>query len=128
MNGFYQGRRWLLALATAAMIASSAAAQNATNFFPHAKLSPVPAMLMPPPSPIDHFRHLLALPPPQREAALANKTPVVRQQILAKVNEYAALDPTERELRLRATELRWYLIPLMRAAPGDREAQLAAGA
>jgi len=63
--------------------------------------------------------------PEQRESILAKKPARIRERILAKVNEYAALDPNERELRLRATELRWYLMPLLRSAPADRAAQLA---
>lgn len=71
-----------------------------------------------------YFRNLLAMTPQQRQAALANKSPVVRQRILIKVTEYVALDPRQRELRLRATELRWFLMPLLRAAPDARNAQL----
>ena len=74
---------------------------------------------------MDYFRRLLAASPQQRQALLAKKTPEVRERILAKVNEYAALDPRQAELRLRATELHLYLMPLLRAAPGDRAAQLA---
>jgi hypothetical protein len=125
MNGFYQGREWLVSFAAAATIVSYAAGQNATNFQLHVRpAAPGSAAIMPPPSPIDYFRNLLALSPQQREAALANKSPDVRVKILAKVNEYTTLDPNERELRLRATELRWYLVPLMHAAPADRDAQL----
>jgi hypothetical protein len=124
MNGFYQGRGWLVSLTAAAMIVSSASAQNATNLGLHARPSPVPAAIMPP-SPVDYFRHLLAMPPQQRELLLAKKSPDVRKRILSKVNEYAALDPNECELRLRATELRWYLMPLLRATPEDRDTQMA---
>ncbi|HTR40650.1 MAG TPA: DUF3106 domain-containing protein [Pseudomonadales bacterium] len=107
------------------MTVFSATAQTSTNLIVHTKPAAVPAALMPPPSPIDYFRHLLVLSPQQRESALAGKSPVVRTKILAKVNEYAALDPNEREVRLEATELRWYLVPLMHAAPADRDTQLA---
>lgn len=64
------------------------------------------------------------MPPQQRESVLARKTPAVRARILAKVNEYLALDPDERELRLRATDLRWYLTPLLHAPPDQRAALL----
>jgi len=64
--------------------------------------------------------------PAGRENYLTNRPPVVRRRILAKVREYEALDPNERELRLRATELRWYLLPLMHESPTNRAAQLAA--
>ena len=52
--------------------------------------------------------------PEERDAFLTNRPPEIRARILAKVAEYQALDPDERELRLRATELRWYLMPLLR--------------
>jgi predicted Fe-S protein YdhL (DUF1289 family) len=35
------------------------------------------------------------------------------------------LGPDERELRLNATELRWYLLPLLRETPTNRDARLA---
>ena len=63
--------------------------------------------------------------PAEREEALTNRTPAIRVRILAKVGEYAALDPDARELRLRATELRWYLLPLLHEAPTNRAARLA---
>ncbi|HLZ54098.1 MAG TPA: DUF3106 domain-containing protein [Verrucomicrobiae bacterium] len=78
-----------------------------------------------PRSPVALFRQLLAMTPDERETFLTNRPPQIREGILAKVNEYEALGPNERELRLRATELRWYLIPLMRDSPGNRATQLA---
>ena len=57
--------------------------------------------------------------------SLTNRPPEIRARILAKVREYQALDPDERELRLRATELRWYLMPLLREPPTNRAARLA---
>jgi len=63
--------------------------------------------------------------PPERESYLTNRPPEVRDRILAKVREYLALAPDERELRLDATELRWYLPPLMRESPASRDAHLA---
>jgi len=71
-------------------------------------------------SPVDFFRELLGMPPGDREVALSNRPPEVRSRLLAKVREYEALSPEERELRLRATELRWFLVPLMRQGPGQR--------
>jgi hypothetical protein len=103
------------------------AAGNSTNDFLPAKSFSAPAGLLPPPppSPVDFFRQLLAMTPDERENFLAKRPPAVRERILAKVSEYEALDPDERELRLRATELRWYLEPLLRSAPTNRAAQLA---
>ena len=77
-------------------------------------------------SPVAIFRELLAMTPAERENALTNRPPPIRARILAKVDEYEALGPNERELRLRATELRWYLLPLMHESPANRPAQLAA--
>lgn len=124
MNCLRQGQRWVSSFAVAVFLISSAGAQNATNLLRLKPLS-VPAILMPPPSPISYFRNLLAMTPQQRQIALAKKSPEVRQRILIKVTEYAALDPGQRELRLRATELRWFLMPLLRASPDARNVQLA---
>ncbi len=41
------------------------------------------------------------------------------------VREYQALGPDERELRLRATELRWYLTPLLHVPAAERAERLA---
>jgi hypothetical protein len=76
-------------------------------------------------SPVDLFRQLLAMTPEERETFLTNRPTQIRERILAKVGEYEALDPNERELRLRATELRWYLLPLMQESPDKRGARLA---
>jgi hypothetical protein len=76
-------------------------------------------------SPVDFFRQLLAMSPDDRENFLTNRPPEIRARILAKVAEYEALDPDDRELRLRATELRWYLLPLLQESPTNRAARLA---
>jgi predicted Fe-S protein YdhL (DUF1289 family) len=60
-----------------------------------------------------------------REQALTNRSTEIRALILTKVREYESLEPDERELRLRVTELRWYLRPLMSAPGTNRPAQLA---
>jgi hypothetical protein len=75
-------------------------------------------------SPVEFFRELLAMNLAERNRALAYRPPETHRQILAKVREYEALKPDQRELRLQATELRWYLLPLMRAAPTNRTVQL----
>jgi hypothetical protein len=76
-------------------------------------------------SPVDLFRQLLAMTPDDRENFLTNRPPEIRARILAKVDEYEALNPDDRELRLRATELRWYLLPLLHEATTNRAARLA---
>ena len=91
---------------------------------------PNPAALAPPtpvshPTPVAFFRQLLAMTPGERVHALTNRPVAIRGKIMAKVKEYLALDPNERELRLQATELRWYLAPLMRLPAAQRGARLA---
>jgi len=76
-------------------------------------------------SPIGFFRELLAMNAAARDQALTNRSPAIRTQIMAKVREYESLKPDERELRLRVTELRWYLRPLMSSPATNRPAQLA---
>ena len=78
----------------------------------------------PPPVPksrVAYFRDLLAMGPVELSKALRGLPENQRNALQAKLREYAALTPTEREARLRATELRWYLRPLMNA-PSDRRA------
>jgi hypothetical protein len=77
---------------------------------------PVPQPAKPP---VEFFRELLAMTLVERNQALADRPPEIR-----KVREYEAMKPDERKLRLQATELRWYMLPLMRAPPANRELQL----
>jgi hypothetical protein len=76
--------------------------------------------------PVDTFRELLAMSASERNQALTNRSLVSQRMIQSKIQEYLALSPEMRELRLRATELRWYLVPLMNAPATNRTAQLAA--
>ena len=106
-------------------------AETVANVPAPQKLFSAPTNLLLPPmphlkSPVDLFRELLAMTPAERENHLTNRTPGIRTRILAKVREYEALDPNELELRLRATELRWYLLPLLHESPTNRAARLAA--
>ncbi len=75
-------------------------------------------------SPIESFRKLLAVSPAERERFLTNYPAPTRNRILAKVEEYSMLPPDFRELRLQVTELRWYLLPLMKTPRESRAAQL----
>lgn len=102
--------------------ATSLAAQTRTNATP-APLPHPPAPILR--SPVDSFRALLLLPAPERQKQLAVRPPAVREQLLAKIREYQSLTPEECELRLKATELRWYLQPLMTLPPTNRAARLA---
>ena len=107
-----------------------AAFSNSTPRIHHsnpALASSVPVIPTPPPpqSPVQFFRELLAITPADRMHALSNRAPENRKLIMAKIREYLSLGENERELRLRATELEWYLVPLMRMAPADRARRLA---
>ena len=125
-------RNWLVvAIAAGQLAVFQLAAETVAPVPAPQKLFSGPTNLSLPPlphlkSPVDLFRELLAMTPAERENYLTNRPPEIRARILAKVREYEALDPNERELRLRATELRWYLLPLLRESPTNRAAQLAA--
>jgi uncharacterized protein DUF3106 len=130
MNRPLQARCRAAAIFVAAQLAVfSLAAQTATNVLLPEKNSSAVTNIMPPlpqaHSPVDFFRNLLAMTSRDRNNFLTNKPPEVRARILDKVREYLALDPNERELRLRATELRWYLTPLLRDSTTNRDARLA---
>ena len=81
---------------------------------------PMPALR----SPVDSFRALLAMTMTERLQFLATRNTNVQQRLLQKIREYQTLPPEERELRLRATELRWYLQPLMQSSTTNRATQL----
>jgi hypothetical protein len=101
-----------------------------TNQAPDQPTSPITKLAEPPElpvlkSPVDFFRELLALERTERTRLLADRSLESRKRILAKVREYELLSADQRELRLRVTELRWYLLPLMNAPATNRAAQLA---
>jgi hypothetical protein len=129
MSGFQQAHLWLVLGMAGLLLASPLAAQEATNFSTPAKKINSPTNGVPPAvyrkSPVDFFRQLLAMTPEERNDFLANRPPEIRARILAKVVEYEAMNPNDRALRLRATELRWYLMPLLRIDPTNRAPQLA---
>jgi hypothetical protein len=89
---------------------------------PAADTNALPAI--PRESPIAYFRQLLVMTDAERSSELAGRPEAQRVGLQAKVDEYLALPASERELRLRATELRFYLLPLMRVSPEEREARL----
>lgn len=74
----------------------------------------------PPLPPVDYFRQLLAMPPLDLERALAAKPLNKREALRAKIHEYVRMPASEREQRLRMTELRFYLMPLMKLPPDGR--------
>jgi hypothetical protein len=76
-------------------------------------------------SPVAAFRELLNMEPAERTKALASRPEETRKRILAKIREYQSLKPDERELRLKVTELGYYLRPLLRMPATNRAAQIA---
>jgi len=128
MKRLWQVQGWAVFFAAGQWLFSPPSVLAAPSAAPPAKLFSAPTNdLTPLPlgkSPVDFFRQLLAMTPDERDVFLTNRPPEIRARILAKVGEYAALDPDERELRLRATELRWYLMPLLHESPANRAAQL----
>jgi Protein of unknown function (DUF3106) len=127
MNRRRQTLWWLAFCAAGRMLVFPAPAQNSPNLPPPVKSLVAPTNIMPPlpQSPVNIFRQLLTMTARERENYLTNRPPESRERILAKIREYLALDPDERELRLNATELRWYLLPLLRESPTNRDARLA---
>jgi hypothetical protein len=75
-------------------------------------------------SPVGLFRELMAMTVQERKQFLANRTPEARNSIENKIKEYAALSPEQRDLRLRVTELRYFLLPLMANPSTNRTEQL----
>lgn len=74
----------------------------------------------PPRNPIDTLRALLAMPPADRIAALASRTPQQREIVAARLKEFDAMSLAERELRLRLLEVHYYLVPLLQSEPAAR--------
>lgn len=93
---------------------------NTNGQFTPPPVPPVPTMK----SPVDSFRTLLVMPATDRKEHLATRSAEVQQKLVEKIREYQALTPDERELRLKATELRWYLKPLMAVPATNRAAQV----
>ncbi|MBC8096483.1 MAG: hypothetical protein H7Y43_11785, partial [Akkermansiaceae bacterium] len=65
-------------------------------------------------SPVENFRRLLAMTVEERTGAMAIYPPLAREKLLTKLQEYQLLPEPLRELRLQSTELRWYLLPLLK--------------
>ena len=77
-----------------------------------------------PKSPVDLFRSLLDMSPSERREFIGKRPPETQKVIVAKIREYESLQPEQRELRLKVTELRWYLLPLLSTPVTNRETKL----
>jgi hypothetical protein len=75
-------------------------------------------------SPVDFFRRLMEMDSSERKKALAEKTEQESRYIQTRLRQYELMPLEEREIRLRILEMRWYLVPLMRADPEERDPQL----
>lgn len=63
-------------------------------------------------SPVSHFRTILLKEKSERESFVIRQTPPVQSVLRRKIKEYEAMPATEREFRLTATELHYYLDPI----------------
>ena len=76
-------------------------------------------------SPVAVFRSILKMSPAERGEFLTNNYPPdVRERILSKIEEYQLLPGPYAELRLRTTELGWYLRPLLTMSSTNRAERL----
>jgi len=115
-----------LAFCTACLVGLLAAS-------PELKAQPIANQPLPPAlplsgTPVDWFRQLLTMTAAERERALAaaDKTEDQKQVLRAKVLEYEALPPEEKERRLHAVQLQLWITKLMPMAPRSRTERLAA--
>jgi hypothetical protein len=118
---------WLAAaLVTSPWVCQPLLAQDQTNLpaalSTNSSLARLPKFTLK--SPVAAFRELLAMSFMEQMRYLTNRSPQDRKLIFAKVREYKSLKPSERELRLRVTELHWYLLPLLRMPATNRPARL----
>jgi len=74
-----------------------------------------------PPSPIATFREWLKQSPEERKIALARRSEPSRKLIEQKLEEYNSLPPAERNRRLDATELQWYVTRLLKMPKAKRD-------
>ncbi len=75
-------------------------------------------------SPVEAFRKLLAMSQAGRDQFLTNYPAATRERIVAKLEEYQMLPPDFCDLRLRVTELRWYLLPFLKVPADQRPEKL----
>ena len=106
--------------AATAFLALVIAVFTASAQSPSSEANPPPL----PHSPVAQFRDWLKLDEANRAAALADKPEPVRRILLAKLTEYDAMDLELREARLRATELQFYVRPMLQLSLSERTRRL----
>ena len=79
-----------------------------------------------PPTPVDTFRKVLAMSPPEREKFLAELKPEKREIVALKLAEYQGLPVEQREQRLRALQTRVWVRQLIKLPATNRAERLAA--
>ena len=99
-----------------------AATRAQTN--PPAALTASPPRL--PPTPVDTFRKVLAMPQPEREKFLATLKPENREIVKFKLDEYQGMPADQREQRLRALQTRVWVRQLIKVPATNRAERLAA--
>jgi hypothetical protein len=118
--------RWIVLVISAVACVPAKSADSPPAVSPATATRPQPPPL--PPPPVEFFRQLLGMKPEEREKALALRLPEPKQRqvVEAGIKQFEALPADERENRLRTLELRWYLLPLIKSPPTNREARLQA--
>ena len=88
---------------------------SAAELAKEAKVAPPPMPVVK--SPVDTFRELLEMNSADRAKELSKKAEKFRKVIEERLKEFDAMPPEQRQIRLRLMQLRWELLPLLRAQP-----------
>ena len=116
-----------LLLTLSLILCCIAASQNAALAQPNAPVVVTATMPPPlPPSPVETFRKILAMSPPDREKFLAALPLEKREIVMLKLDEYQGLPAEQREERLRALQVSVHVRHLIKVAPSNRVERLAA--
>ena len=88
---------------------------------PDVRTAPIPPLS---PSPIDLFRRLLATNAIGRDQFMFGKSVALRQYLESRIREFEVMPAEERNAKLQALELRWYMPHVMRLKPAERASRL----
>ncbi len=87
---------------------------------------PLPMLMQGGKGPFELFRTVFYMSTVERQRFLLRYSPDKRRALQSKIKEYDTLTPEQRELKLRVTELRAYLLPLMSIPATNRAPYLSA--